>query len=116
VHCPGRDVLARCMALKKPDGSLQFDDKGLRDVILNFIIAGANSAAIVTVSQRITVLQELGVFLRSIITAGRDTTAQALSWTMVCLMGLHPGGGTKEALKLVQVRAAFALFSLARNI
>lgn len=53
-----KDLLSRFMNTKGVDGEL-LDDRGLRDIIINFIIAG------------------------------RDTTAQALSWTFYNLM-LHP--------------------------
>lgn len=53
-----QDLLSRFMNTKYENGEL-LDDRALRDVIINFIIAG------------------------------RDTTAQALSWTFYNLM-LHP--------------------------
>ncbi|ORY91408.1 cytochrome P450 [Syncephalastrum racemosum] len=53
-----KDLLSRFMNTKNENGEL-LDDKTLRDMVLNFIIAG------------------------------RDTTAQALSWTFYMLM-LHP--------------------------
>lgn len=53
-----KDLLSRFMSTKNENGEL-LDDETLRDMVLNFIIAG------------------------------RDTTAQALSWTFYMLM-LHP--------------------------
>lgn len=53
-----KDLLSRFMNTRDENGEL-LDDRGLRDIIINFIIAG------------------------------RDTTAQALSWTFYNLM-LHP--------------------------
>ncbi|KAI9217865.1 cytochrome P450 [Blastocladiella britannica] len=52
------DLLSRFLVMKKPDGS-GYSDRELRDVVMNFIIAG------------------------------RDTTAQALSWT-VYMLHSHP--------------------------
>ncbi|KAJ3375394.1 Protein kinase alk2 [Allomyces arbusculus] len=54
-----QDLLARFLAMKKPGSSQGFSDEELRDVVINFIIAG------------------------------RDTTAQALSWAIFEL-AQHP--------------------------
>lgn len=63
------DVLSRAMALRDDDtGALLFgdDDAALRDILLNFLIAG------------------------------RDTTAQALSWAVLCVA--RAGGAVAQAL------------------
>ncbi|KAI9149705.1 hypothetical protein H9P43_009884 [Blastocladiella emersonii ATCC 22665] len=56
---PSADLLSRFLKMKKPDSDAGYSDKELRDVVINFIIAG------------------------------RDTTAQALSWT-IYLLWQHP--------------------------
>lgn len=74
-YLTGEDVLSRFMRLKADDGSMAVlhDDKYLRDVVMNFIIAG------------------------------RDTTAQALSWA-VYMLAQHP---EVEARMLAEVEELF---------
>jgi len=64
----GGDVLSRALRLRGEDGALVFgaDDAALRDILLNFLIAG------------------------------RDTTAQVLSWAV--LLVARAGPGVAEAL------------------
>lgn len=67
------DLLSLFMGRTREDGSA-FDDKFLRDLVMNFLIAG------------------------------RDTTANALSWTFYCV-SQHP---SVEARLVAEVDAAFA--------
>ena len=73
-----------------------FSDRDLADVILNILIAGMARLLPLAASK-------CHLLLLLAPPAGRDTTAQALAWTTVCLMGLHPGGGEKGGAARVEV-------------
>lgn len=76
------DALSRFLRAETEDGEQAFNDKGLRDVVLNFLIAGRYVL-------RSGVCYNPPVIAPAVSMVDRDTTAQALSWS-VFLTAQHP--------------------------
>lgn len=105
-HKPQKDLLQLFMDLKGEDGEVLSDDM-LKDSILNFIMYGQNARFLLqfviidTQSPTLTPFADRDFLLCvcALCSAGRDTTAQALSW-MFYLM--HRASADKNIVRKLQ--------------